>query len=314
MKKLLGFFVVFAVLCSIPASFSYEGQCAYKSKYRTYDGKGYVVGDYECKRPRREGDFCHSHVQKDNKTPWEIQLIFGDASLGLPMVNVYLRNADLSSMAFPSREWGGCDFQNSKMVGCVISGLSTVGTNFHKCDLSFANFGYSVVSECNFENANLENTDFLKANAENANFKNANFARAKLRNVNFKGSDFEGVTFDLTDITPGSLDSVKNLDKIVWKTTKCSNEISGYEELAMAQYQYLEEIYTNSGATDLAKRFKEDYDRVSLKNETKRSLSDAKAPKQPFALPKWAWIAIVSLVALLSIVLAVFFASRKKQK
>lgn len=314
MKKIVSIFALMSFICFLPATFANDYLCAYKTKYRTFDGKGgYVEKEHVCKNTKRDGDLCHLHSVKDKKTSWEIQLIFGDAALGLPMVGTYLRNADLSFKAFPSREWSASDFQGSKLSSCVFSGLYSVGSNFSNCDLSFANFGYSVLSESRFDNSNLQNSDFLGVRAEKASFKNADFTGSKLVDANLKDSDFEGAIFDQVEMSPNALNGAKNIDKIVWKSTKSKFEVYGYEEKALVQYQYLEKLYADLGKTELAKQFKTDYDRANLNYQTKRSLSDAKAPKKPFSLPRWAWILIISFASLALIGLAVFLASRRKK-
>lgn len=315
MKKIVSIFVLMSIFCFMSASFANDYLCTYKAKYRTFDGKGgYVEKEHVCKNPRRDGDLCYMHSVKENKSPWELKLIFGDAALSLPMVGTYLRNAKLDFMAFPSREWGASDFQGSKLSACVISGLNSVGSNFSNCDLSYANFGYSVLSESTFGNSNLQNSDFLSVRAEKCNFRNADFTGSKLVGVNFKDSDLEGAIFDQVEMSPNALDGAKNIDKIVWKSTKSKFEVLGFEEKALAQYEYLEKLYADLGKTDMAKQFKADYDRTNLKYQTKRSLSDAKAPKEPFSLPRWAWILIISFASLALIGLAVFLASRKNKQ
>jgi uncharacterized protein YjbI with pentapeptide repeats len=289
--------------------------CTYKIIYRTSDGqKGYTDKEHVCRNQKRDGDLCYSHSVKEKKSPWEIQLIFGDASLSLPMVGTYLRNADVNFMAFPSREWSASDFQGSKLSACTLSGLNSIGTNFSNCDLSFANFGYSVLSESAFDNSNLQNTDFLGVRAEKTSFKNANFTSSNLIDINFRDSDMEGAIFDQIQMSPNALDGAKNIDKIVWKSTKSKFEVFGYEEKAMAQYQYLEKLYADLGKVELAKQFKADFDRAELNYQTKRTLSDSKAPKKPFSLPQWAWILIVSFVSIALIWFAIYLASRKNKQ
>lgn len=315
MKKLVNLVALISVFCFVSAGFAQEFMCTFKLKYRTFDGQGgYIEKEYVCKNSKRDGDLCYQHSVKEKKTPWELQLIFGDAALGLPMVGTYLRNADLNFKAFPSREWSASDFQGSKLSACVISGLNSIGSNFSNCDLSYANFGYSVLSESKFDNSNLQNTDFLKVRAEKASFKNADFTGSKLVDIDFKDSDMEGAIFSQVEMSPNALDGAKNLDKIIWKSTKSKFEVMGYEEKALVQYEYLEKLYADMGKTDLAKQFKTDYDRANLNYQTKRSLSDAKAPKKPFSLPRWAWIAIISFASLALIGLAVFLASRRNKE
>lgn len=315
MKKFVSIFALMSIFCFISASYANDYLCTFKLKYRTFDGKGgYVEKEHVCKNPRRDGDLCYMHSVKENKSPWELKLIFGDAALSLPMVGTYLRNAKLDFMAFPSREWGASDFQGSKLSACVISGLNSVGSNFSNCDLSYANFGYSVISESKFDNSNLSNTDFLNVRAEKASFRNADFTGSKLVGVNFRDSDLEGAIFNQVEMSPNALDGAKNIDKIVWKSTKSKFEVSGYEEKALVQYEYLEKLYADMGKKDLAKQFKADYDRANLNYQTKRSLSDARAPKKPFSLPRWAWILIVSFASLTLIGLAVFLASKRNKE
>lgn len=315
MKKLVSLCTLLSVFCLLTTIYATEGICTYKIKYRTFDGQnGYIQKEHVCQNPKRDGDLCHLHSVKEKKTPWEIQLIFGDASLSLPMVGTYLRGTDLNFMAFPSREWSASDFQGSKLSACTISGLNSIGSNFSNCDLSFANFGYSVLSESTFDNSNLQNTDFLGVRAENTSFRNTDFTGSKLVDTNFKDSNMEGAIFDQVQMSPNALDGAKNIDKIVWKSTKSKFEVLGYEEKAMVQYQYLEKLYADLGKTELAKQFKTDFERAQLSYQTKRTLSDSKAPGKPFSLPRWAWILIVSFASIALIWLVIYLAQRKNNQ
>ena len=117
--------------------------------------------------------------------------------------DLHIESSDLTGSQFANIDQRNLEFAKCQLAGADFSKLHGARyLQFHKCNLTKANFA----------GAGLEEADFAESDLSGANFTNANLRLAKFHGANVDGADFTGATMIGADIAGVDFSKAKGFD------------------------------------------------------------------------------------------------------
>ncbi|MGI6466537.1 MAG: pentapeptide repeat-containing protein [Sphaerochaetaceae bacterium] len=120
-------------------------------------------------------DFARCTFENVNFSNARVQACFFDYSL---FINCNLTNSDARHSVLAGSKLINCDFTNSLMLHSNMMGLDATNCNFSSSDLYRSNFSCSYLVDSLFVDCNMTGADFRFSVRKNVSFKYSNYEEA----------------------------------------------------------------------------------------------------------------------------------------